>query len=112
MALCKRPLKTGNNWRGGRRIREDGYVLIFSPDHPHKHKNNYVYEHRLIMEKYIGRVLLPTEIVHHVNGDRTDNRIENMILFSSRKDHVDHHRRLEPKILDRKRDPGGKFKRK
>jgi len=75
------------NWKGGKTIGVRGYVLIKSPDHPFKNNGGYVREHRLIMEKLLGRYLLPSEVVHHVNGDVSDNRLENLKLFSSPGDH-------------------------
>lgn len=70
------------NWKGGK-CNHKGYFYIYSPNHPSKTKDGYVLEHRLVMEKHIGRTLLPTEVVHHINGDGADNRIQNLMLFSS-----------------------------
>jgi len=61
-----------------------GYILIGVDDHPYKQKKGYVAEHRLVMEKKIGRYLLPHENVHHINGVRSDNRIENLELWSTK----------------------------
>ena len=79
-------------WKGGRRKNSDGYISIYSPTHPHANRRHVV-EHRLIMEKYLGRTLLPTEIVHHINNVRDDNRIENLMLFSSNGGHISLHRK-------------------
>jgi hypothetical protein len=82
---------THKAWKGGRIIDAKGYVNIWCPTHPNCHAKGYVMEHRLIMEKHLGRVLLTEEIVHHINGNPTDNKIENLMLFSSRGDHTSHH---------------------
>lgn len=60
-----------------------GYRLIYRPDHPDAHANGYVLEHRLVIEDAIGRRLLPNETVHHKNGNRADNRPENLELWLS-----------------------------
>lgn len=73
-----------NCWRGGRSQGADGYVKIYRPGHHRAMNGRYVREHILIMEEFIGRNLLPQETVHHKNGVRNDNRIENLELWSSR----------------------------
>ncbi len=78
----KRIGNKSSNWRGGR-ILVDGYWYIYSPDHPNKTKDNYVVEHRLVMEEKLGRFLHKKEIVHHLNGIKTDNAIENLVICLS-----------------------------
>src|SRR4030042_2641792 len=68
------------NWKGGRMV-VDGYIYIYSPHHPFCTKNKYVCEHRLIMEKYLGRFLNSREVVHHIDGNKENNNIENLKLF-------------------------------
>lgn len=64
-------------WKGGR-CRCQGYIYIKSYSHPYRNSSDYVLEHRLVMEKYLGRYLTNNEEVHHRNGIKTDNRIENL----------------------------------
>ena len=59
-----------------------GYVILSRPEHPNARVNGQIFEHILVMSEHIGRPLLPEENVHHKNGDRADNRIENLELWS------------------------------
>lgn len=74
-----------SNWKGGRHTLKNGYVQVWQPDHPSRANTEkpYVLEHRLVMEKVLGRYLLPKEKVHHKNGIRDDNRPENLELWAS-----------------------------
>lgn len=79
-----RPFGKGKNnikWAGGRSIKE-GYVVIRSYDHPGTTKAISVHEHVDVMAKFLGRPLLANESVHHLNGIRDDNRLENLELWS------------------------------
>jgi len=73
-------------WKGGRRMCQ-GYVYIFTPDHPYRNNAGCVMEHRLTMEKFIGRYLTKNEQVHHKNGIKTDNRIENLEIVIKKMHH-------------------------
>lgn len=91
-------------WSGGRILDANGYVHLYRPEHPecirvnemrqlksngkYFRKENYIQEHRLVMEEHLGRYLKPTEVVHHLNGQKGDNRILNLVLFGSNAEHL------------------------
>jgi len=75
-------------WNGGIKKHSAGYILIFYPTHPFADCDGYVLKHRIVMEKQMGRYLKRKEIVHHINGIKNDNRIKNLKLFSSQKEHA------------------------
>ncbi|MBM4356062.1 MAG: HNH endonuclease [Deltaproteobacteria bacterium] len=91
------------HWRGGRRITRSGYVLIqVGPDYPGAPIGGRMLEHRLVMQRALGRPLLRHEVVHHINGVKTDNRIENLALMTP-SEHDKEHWRSMPKEERRRR---------
>lgn len=71
-----------NNGKGARYLHPHGYIMIYVPPEerpPGARANNFP-EHRVVMAQHLGRHLTSHEEVHHINGDRADNRIENLQL--------------------------------
>lgn len=91
-------------WKGGRILVKHGYVKVYCPEHPicvatnkrreaaangkYYRRARYVWEHRLVMENHLGRLLQPGEVVHHKNGVKDDNRLENLQLYASNALHL------------------------
>ena len=79
-----------SNWKGGKIFRGK-YIYIKKPEHPNSGKQGYIAEHRLVMEKHLGRYLTKKEVVHHINEIRDDNRIENLKVFKNNGKHLKLH---------------------
>ncbi len=90
--------KNSVSWKGGRLKVLGGYIRVYMPNHPFCDKQGYILEHRLVMEKLIGRYLKPKEVVHHINKDTSDNRISNLILFLNCAAHTRYHKELNELI--------------
>jgi len=82
----------GHNWKGGYYKRPDGYINVrlgandFFSSMADIH--GQVLEHRLVMAKHLSRCLLPWEVIHHKNGNKSDNCIENLELLPTQKQHL------------------------
>ena len=86
---CSRAAIRGKNcpwWKGGRQQVGYGYVrIVLDRNDPLFHKvGNRIQEHRLVMIRHLGRLLEPHEIIHHINGIKDDNRIENLAIEDRR----------------------------
>jgi len=106
----ERTLNKHPRWKGGKILHKcsDGqvYILIKNPHHPYTNYHGYVLEHRLVMEKKLGRFLKSTEIVHHKDGNTLNNKISNLKIFKSNRKHSHFHN------LNKQRDKNGRFKKK
>lgn len=78
------------NWKGGQSVLTSGYIYVYKPEHPNATQHGYVMEHRLVAEEHLGRLLTRSEVVHHKNGNKSDNRWENLEVVA-RGRHVSNH---------------------
>ena len=83
--LVKR--ERGHAWKGGRSLMNNGYVRVWAPEHPMANNDGYALEHRMVLWD-VGTVIPSGFHVHHRNGNRTDNRVENLEVASN-----SHHRK-------------------
>lgn len=82
------PGSRNSSWKGGRRFDKSGYVLLHAPDHPDAASNGYIREHRLVMEKKLGRRLKKKEVVHHRDKNKQNNHPDNLSLYPSNGRHL------------------------
>lgn len=82
------------NWKGGQITSSQGYVLVLMPEHPRARKDGYIKRARLVAEKKLGRYLYPSEITHHKNEIRDDDRPEKIEVMTRGK-HQSLHRKIQ-----------------
>jgi len=90
----KRPeisMENHPNWNGGRIKNHQGYTLVLKPEYYRSDSNGYIREQILIVEKYIGRKLKKSWVIHHINQDKSDNRPENLFIFETTSEHTSWH---------------------
>lgn len=75
------------HWKGGQFL-TNGYVFVLQPNHPFCLKNKYIRRSHIVMEKILGYYLKPTEVVHHINGIKDNDRPENLRLYKNNKEHL------------------------
>lgn len=75
------------NWKGGR-VNVAGYWYVYLPTHPFSTQAGRVAEHRLVMESKLGRYLLRSEVVHHIDGNPRNNDPGNLIAFPTNAEHL------------------------
>ena len=77
------------HWKGGI-IKHRGRFYVRMPNHPYADRG-YISKARAIMEKSLGRLLKSREVIHHINGKKDDDRLENLMLFQTTADHTKFH---------------------
>lgn len=80
-------------WNGGRfKDNTFGYVFVLKPGHPNADMRGYVREHVYVMSNHLGRPIAKNEVVHHINGIRDDNRLENLQVMLRGVHNTHHHK--------------------
>lgn len=83
-------IKVYDPYHKGHITTHNGYKMIPMPDHPQADSKGYIREHRWVAEQKLGRLISEDEVVHHINGDKLDNRPENLEVMLAA-EHVSHH---------------------
>lgn len=75
------------------------YVLLYRPEHPNARQSSpdygYVFEHVMVVSNSIGRMIEKGEVIHHLNGKKDDNIVENLVLCKTSREHNAIHDRME-----------------
>lgn len=81
------------NWKGGI-VNNSGYKYIYMPQHPFSNKSGYIKYSRFIIEKHICRYLNSKEVVHHIDRNKSNDNLINLMLFSNNSEHMKFHYKI------------------
>ena len=87
--------KNSPSYKTGKKITKKGYVLILSLKHPYRNAGGYILEHRLVVEKKIERYLTKEEVIHHIDLNKQNNHIDNLMLFKTNSEHIKFHTKMK-----------------
>lgn len=94
-SIISRKDKKGGNNKGGYIKDKNGYIQVWFPEHPNAKMGGYIHEHRLVMSEHLGRELKTYENIHHIDGNRENNNISNLEIWTTQQPSG---QRLEDKI--------------
>ena len=86
-----RKRENSSNWKGGIKKTPKGYIQILMPEHKRADKGGYVMEHIVVYEKATGIEVPRNCCIHHLNGIKNDNRIENLCMMTNSAHTIYHH---------------------
>lgn len=97
----KEILKFHNRKLTGKFIDSDGYIKIKCYGHPRSVRGRDIYEHIIVMEQFLNRFLTDDEVVHHIDGNKTNNILNNLLLMTKKEHHTLHYKERKINKLGR-----------
>lgn len=79
-----------NDWSKRKKEKLNKYIVVWVPEHPKSFNGGWYYEHRLVLEKQLNRILKAWETVHHLDGDAKNNSIDNLFPCTEREHRYAH----------------------
>jgi len=95
---------TGKNnpkWNKGKRIHTSGYIMLNTKYYPHNTKTKYIFEHRYLVEKFLGYKLTKKQTIHHIDGNKSNNALKNLYVFPTCRVHSGFELLIKHNIINR-----------
>jgi hypothetical protein len=89
-----------HQWNGGKYLNDLGYIMIHLPNYPRARSTGYVPEHIFVFEMFHQCCILEWGVVHHINGIKTDNRPDNLMLVTNRQHRLIHSTKIHNNVIN------------